>query len=337
MRAVAALLLCVSLGCSSKAMTPPAPPEVGLNSRSLAKGETASILLALSQSHQKQAALFGPHQLTISVQSKLSKDKEVAVNLQEEIMLSVDKDGVVHIQSSNNQNEGFDAYSTKTTDALATRFGPLQPTSSDAVLRARDTALAVVYANLEPLSPWLVFTPAGDQELAGKKGLLFTLDKEAAPAPSASPDHEKVWRATIEPELIAGELALDPQSGFLLFADFSLRYTALRSEQKILFEINVKAKLTSTGDAVAAIIVPEIIPLDPRLRVQSERLEIIGKAALQQQKERKKKAPKALPGSPNNPLSPTSGIGAPTSNKGVQTPTSPGEGNPKPTAPSSLP
>lgn len=292
MRAIAILLLCASLGCASKTPAPPAPTPRTLDTQALAKGDAATILWALSQPHQALADSFGPHQLAISVESKLSKDKDPAVHLQEDILLSVDPSGAAHAQSDNNQNQGFDAYLTKTSAALATRYGPLQPAPRETVDRARDNALASVYANLAPLAPWLVFTPEGDKEISGVKGLRFSLDKKDAPAETHTGD--KAWRSTIKPDLIAGEVVLDPKSGLLLFAEFSLRYTAVRSEQKITFDINVKANLKSTNDT-PTIVVPEITPLEPKLRVEKERLDLIGKTALQQQKENKKKTPKYLP------------------------------------------
>jgi hypothetical protein len=295
MRAVIALLCFIDLGCSSKTAAPPAPQEAEPDTQSLAKGNVSSVLSALSQSHSALSALFGPHQLNISVQSKLSKDKEITVNLQEEILLSVDASGTAHVQNNNNQNQGFDAYITKSSAALATRYGPLQLTTPEVVNQARDTALSALYANLEPLSPWLILVPGTQREIAGKKGLLFTLDKKEAAAPPINLAPEKAWRATIKPEIITGELVLDPQSGFLLFADLYLRYTAVRNQQEILFEINIKANLMAFGEATAAITMPEIEPLEPRLRVENDRLDIIGKAALQQQKENKKKTPKFVP------------------------------------------
>jgi hypothetical protein len=298
MRAALLFFLCVGMGCASKAPSKPAEVPAPSTQQELSTGSVASILRALSRSHEDMSQLFGPHQLTISVQSKLTKEKEVAVDLQEDYLLSVDKNGTVHTQSTNNQNEGFDAYLQKGTASISTRYGPLQPAPNEAVKRARDNTSAAVYANLEPLSAWLTFTLGEQKEVSGKKGLFFTLSKkDTTPPTNNALLPEKAWRATIEPELIAGELALEPQSGFLLFADISLRYSAIRNEQKILFEINIKAKLAAQGEAVAAIEVPEVEPLEPKLRLEKERQDLIGKAALQQQKDSKKKnpKPKALP------------------------------------------
>jgi hypothetical protein len=286
------LLLIVSLqACSS---TPPTTHKAPSTTQALdlSKGETSSVLKALSRSHEEATSLFGAHQLTISVESKLSKEKEQVVLLQESFSLTADNEAQVYIQSTNNQNTGFDAYQSKATNALALRYGPLHETSRETILRARDTAYTSVYANLELLAPWLSYEPNGSRDINGVSGLAFTIKQRESASVSAPLLPEKSWRATISPVSLAGELVVDPASGFLLFADLQLQYSAVRDEQKVLFEITVKANLTAHKEAVAAIKIPEMEELAPRLRMEKERLDLIGKAALQQQKEKKKKAPK---------------------------------------------
>src|SRR5947207_1921750 len=228
--------------------SPPPPAKIDV---AAAASDPVEFARAMASTHGQVVAAIGPNAFTIDTKTVVEEGGKSTSELSDHTLLEMGDGGAFHGSYANSDDYGREAIWLKDKLYLRPRYqrwNARAPETPDEPAQIRDTYFAAIAATWDLLAPGVELVDHGTVTVAGRPAKR--IEVKLSPSPRDNP-HETViqrrWRESRNVEAVAGEVALDIESGVPLSAKLTGQIAFSREGRRFTMKMALEGAVTSIG------------------------------------------------------------------------------------------
>ncbi len=217
-------------------------------------GHPDRLLSAALTPHARVGELLGAHSFRGKSTVEVREGDSVVDSLSTETSIELAADGQYHAVSKNSKDYGREVIFADDYLYLAPRYSKFhrrRPENPDEPAEIRGQMYGELGAHLELVAGGIAAAESGQKTVSGRAARVFGIAKSARPGPAKSEVlRQRRWRESITVDSVAGEIALDAETGVPLAGTLEATVSFRRDNRSFTMSFSVEHGIAGIGEPV---------------------------------------------------------------------------------------